>query len=81
MKLFIIGRNEVLFSTFEYLCRQNEHQVVAVITAKARPEYEKTEEDFRVLAEKCGARFYQTQVINETARKVVRESGDRKSVV
>lgn len=56
MKIAIIGRAEVLYDTAIRL-RDSGHQIVCVLTAKESPEYKRTSEDFRALAESLGVPF------------------------
>ena len=58
MKVAIIGRTEVLYDTALRL-RDSGHQIVCVLTAKEAPEYKRTSEDFRALAESFGIPFAQ----------------------
>lgn len=46
MKVVILGRTEMLYKTMEQVLKDG-HTISAIITAKAAPEYEKTEFDFR----------------------------------
>jgi methionyl-tRNA formyltransferase len=62
MKIAVIGRSELLFETVELL-RQAGHDIVCVITAKAAPEYKKTESDFECLAKELGVPFAITSTI------------------
>lgn len=56
MKLAIIGRTQMLYDTALLVHRQG-HQIKVVITAEAAPEYTRTEEDFRQLADTIGVPF------------------------
>lgn len=58
MKIAIIGRAEVLYDTAVRL-RDSGHQIVCVLTAKEAPEYKRTSEDFRALAESLEIPFSQ----------------------
>ena len=58
MKIAIIGRAEVLYDTAVRL-RDSGHQIVCVLTAKEAPEYKRTSEDFRALAESLEIPFAQ----------------------
>ena len=58
MKIAIIGRTEVLYDTAVKL-RDSGHQIVCILTAKEAPEYKRTSEDFRDLAESFGIPFVQ----------------------
>jgi methionyl-tRNA formyltransferase len=57
MKLAIIGRTQVLYDTALAL-RAAGHQIGCVLTAPAAPEYTRTEEDFRQLADASGAPYF-----------------------
>jgi methionyl-tRNA formyltransferase len=59
MRLAIIGRTEWLYDAADLL-RRGGHEIGLVITAREAPEYRRTADDFRRLAEDCGARFLQT---------------------
>ena len=63
MRVAIIGRTEVLFNTVQLL-RKAGHDVVCIITAKAAPEYTKTEQDFQFLAKELGVPFSQGSKID-----------------
>ena len=75
MKVLILGRNEITHAVAQRLVDSAQHEVVAVITARATPEYKKGVEDFEALAGACGAEFLATQVLDEKAQNLVRESG------
>lgn len=64
MRIAIIGRTEVLYETAEIL-RDNGHEIVVVITAKEAPEYTKTSDDFKMLADQLGVPFIHTPRIEE----------------
>jgi len=59
MKLAIIGRTEFLYDTTERL-RDQGHQIGLVVTAREAPEYRRTVDDFRRLAEACRAPFVES---------------------
>jgi methionyl-tRNA formyltransferase len=59
MRIAIIGRTEILYETAVQLHAQG-HEIGLVLTAKAAPEYKKTEEDFKRLAEALDAPFIQS---------------------
>ncbi len=69
MKVVLIGRTEVLYSTAELLVERG-HEVVLVVTAKAAPEYTRTAEDFEVLARKLGVPFVHSAKIGEIAELI-----------
>lgn len=56
MKVFILGRTEILYDAVVALGEAG-HDIVAVVTAKASPEYLKREADFESLADTYGAVF------------------------
>jgi methionyl-tRNA formyltransferase len=64
MKIAIIGRTEILYDLALRLQAEG-HELVCVITAKEAPEYERTEADFRVLAENCNVPFVQSVRIQD----------------
>ncbi len=55
MKVLIIGRSEYLYDTA--IALSNDHVICGIVTAKASPEFDKNENDFRKLAKKLGSRF------------------------
>jgi len=63
MKVAIIGRTEYLFNTAEDLLRSN-HEIKAVVTAKAAPEYKRNEEDFRELASGLDIPFFKSRTLD-----------------
>lgn len=63
MRVAVIGRTEVLYETALRIIDYG-YNVPLIITAKEAPEYLKTSEDFRKLAEKIGAYFIKTSKIN-----------------
>lgn len=64
MKIAIIGRTEILYETAENLVSHG-HEIALIVTAKAAPEYSKTEMDFKALAEKRKIPFVHTARIGE----------------
>jgi len=69
MKVIIIGRTEILYSSA--LMLKEEHQICGIITAKASPEYEKTQDDFELLAKELGCPFLQTQYLGRAASEFI----------
>jgi UDP-4-amino-4-deoxy-L-arabinose formyltransferase/UDP-glucuronic acid dehydrogenase (UDP-4-keto-hexauronic acid decarboxylating) len=69
MKVAIIGRTEILYDTAELLMKRG-HEITLIVTAKAAPEYTRTEEDFKVLAEHLNAPFVYTARIAETSETI-----------
>ena len=57
MRLAIIGRTSMLYDTAIAL-RDAGHEIACVVTAPATPEYSRTEDDFRELAQASGAAFF-----------------------
>ncbi|PIE65034.1 MAG: formyl transferase [Desulfobacterales bacterium] len=62
MKIALIGRTETLFRTAQILVEQG-HELTAVITAKAAPEYTKSSEDFKLLSQEFSVPFMHTAKI------------------
>lgn len=56
MNLAIIGRTEWLYESAQLL-RRSGHTIRLVVTSPQAPEYRRTPEDFRRLADDCGAEF------------------------
>lgn len=56
MRVAIIGRSEVLYDTALLLSRMG-HSISCVITAKEAPEYTRTNDDFKLLAEELNIPF------------------------
>lgn len=56
LRVAIIGRTEILYDT-ALLLAANGYQVKLIITAKAAPEYKKTEQDFEKLANQLKASY------------------------
>ena len=69
MRVILIGRTEVLYGTA--LLLKEHHDICGVITAKASPEYAKTQDDFEQLTKEIGCPFLQTQYLGNTARKFI----------
>jgi UDP-4-amino-4-deoxy-L-arabinose formyltransferase/UDP-glucuronic acid dehydrogenase (UDP-4-keto-hexauronic acid decarboxylating) len=66
MKIAIIGRTQFLYDTALKL-RDAGHDLQTVVTAKVSPEYTRTEDDFKGLAESVGVPFFLTNTLNDTA--------------
>ena len=64
MRIAIIGRTEILYET-AFLLRDQGHEIALIVTAKEAPEYTKTSEDFRTLADSCGIPYIFTPRIDE----------------
>jgi methionyl-tRNA formyltransferase len=56
MKIAIIGRSQILYDTALELNKKG-HSIVAIVTAKAAPEYTRKEKDFRLLARRLKAKY------------------------
>lgn len=65
MKISIIGRSEILYDVAERLHEEG-HELVCVLTAKEAPEYTRTADDFRALAERYNVPFAQGGRIQES---------------
>ena len=63
MRIGIIGRGEILLQCAQTL-HDLGHEIPLVITAKEAPEYNVTRADFRLFAEKVGAKYAQTSKID-----------------
>lgn len=61
MKVAIIGRTGTLYDTAKRLAEAG-HEIKVIITAKAAPEYTKTEYDFKELAGTFGASFLMSYI-------------------
>jgi methionyl-tRNA formyltransferase len=66
MRVAIVGRTEILYDT-ALLLRKSGHEIVCIVTAKEAPEYTRTAQDFRSLAEAWGITFAQGPRIAEYA--------------
>ncbi len=69
MRVAIIGRTEILYETAELLAKRG-HEIALIVTAKAAPEYTRTEEDFKALAGKLSAPFVHTARIAESLETI-----------
>lgn len=65
MKIVIIGRTKSLYDATIKL-HQKGHNIVSIITAKAAPEYQVTEADFKGLAQEINADYFYCPKINST---------------
>jgi len=63
MRVVALGRTETLYETVRRLA-STEHNVVAVVTAEAQPEYGKDEDDFKRLTNEIGAEYMYPDDIN-----------------
>lgn len=76
MNIAIIGRGEALYES-AMLLLQAGHKIVCIVTAKAAPEYTKTEKDFEFLAKKLEARYlYTPKISSEQGLNFLLECGD-----
>jgi methionyl-tRNA formyltransferase len=57
MKIAALGRTQMLYKTIKAL-KNAGHEMVLIGTGPAVPEYTKTEDDFRTLAEECRCPFF-----------------------
>ena len=62
MRIAAIGRTEILYETIERLIKQG-HEIPLIVTSKESPEYTKISDDFKILADKIGAKFIHTAQI------------------
>ena len=67
MKIVLLGRHEILYSTFANLMQNSSHTVVAMITAPAPVEYQKNEQDFERLAKQHNIPFLLVKSLNTEA--------------
>lgn len=74
MRVFLLGRTEFLYDTALALSAAG-HEIVAVVTAKSSPEYQRNENDFRELAETHGAFFICAQKIKGEVLDLGRQAG------
>lgn len=74
MKIIAIGRNEVFFDTVSELSKR--HQVVAIITSLASPEYLKKENDLKELAKILNCTFLMTSREEEVIKLVKKVKPD-----
>lgn len=75
MKVGIIGRTEILYETAELLHAAG-HTIVFVLTAKEAPEYTKSAEDFRSLADALKVPFAETAQIESQAEMLRNATAD-----
>jgi len=64
MRIAIIGRSEILYQTALYI-REQGHEISLVVTAKEVPEYIKSSNDFKAIAEEWGVPFINTSDIKQ----------------
>ncbi|HAX49325.1 MAG TPA: formyltransferase family protein [Ignavibacteria bacterium] len=72
MRIVILGRTEYLFETAELLSK--EHEIAAIVTARAMPEYDKNEQDFEQLAKQLNCRFYNSNRVDEKLLNIIKGS-------
>ncbi len=75
MKIAIIGRTGTLYRAAQLLLERG-HKLAAVITAKAAPEYTKSSEDFKCLAQEYSVPFMHTARITEASHLLQSLSAD-----
>lgn len=63
MRVAVFGRTHWLYDTIPLL-RAKGHEIVLVATATASPEYRRTAEDFRMIADEIGAHFLHDAQLN-----------------
>ena len=73
MKIAIIGRTEILYDVAERL-QEEGHELSCILTAKEAPEYTRTADDFRVLAERYNVPFAQDGRIQDSC-EFLQEAG------
>lgn len=64
MRIAIIGRSEILYQTALHI-RDQGHEVSLIITSKEAPEYKKSSNDFKMIAEQWGIAFFKTSDIKQ----------------
>lgn len=72
MKLVILGRTEILFDTITKILDDTPHKILSIITAKESPEYQKTNQQFKDLADTKDISFIYTQTIDSNVRDFVK---------
>lgn len=81
MKIAIIGRTEMLYSTAELLWHEG-FEIPLIITSKEAPEYKKSSEDFRALSKKLDACFLLTPTLEkEEVMKAINKIPDLKLAI
>lgn len=69
MRIAVIGRTEILYDTANLLIKEG-YEIVLIVTSKEAPEYTKTSEDFRQLAEKIGAKYIYTNNLDSSINDI-----------
>ncbi|MBN3038370.1 MAG: hypothetical protein JW869_03010 [Candidatus Omnitrophica bacterium] len=64
MELAVIGRTQILHNTIDRL-NKKKHSIRTIVTTKAMPEYTSRENDFKALAHKYKASFFNTKTLNK----------------
>jgi UDP-4-amino-4-deoxy-L-arabinose formyltransferase/UDP-glucuronic acid dehydrogenase (UDP-4-keto-hexauronic acid decarboxylating) len=76
MKIAIIGRTEILYDTIVEVIKKG-YEIPLIITAKEAPEYTKTSNDFKHLANEIGAKFLHAPKLNtQEVKDVIESCGD-----
>ena len=75
MRLVIIGRTGILYETVRGL-REPGHEIAGIVTARAAPEYNRSEKDFESLAAELGVPFLLTQTLETAEFKKMCENAD-----
>ena len=70
MRIAIIGRSEILYQTALYI-REQGHEISLVVTAKEAPEYIKSSNDFKAIAEEWGVPFIKTSDIKQIVNIII----------
>jgi methionyl-tRNA formyltransferase len=72
MKVLFIGRTEYLYNTILKIIEK--HEVCGIITAPAKEEYSKNEDDFQNLANKLNCPFLKTNKLDDKAINFIRNT-------
>lgn len=73
MKIAVLGRSEILYGVVETIL-ENGHEVTSIVSPLEAPEYSRTSEDFRALAQAHGIPFSSGLAMSELTRFL--ESGE-----
>lgn len=75
MRVLILGRTESLLAAAERVEASSAHEIAAVITAPAAPEYSTGSDAFAALARRCGVPFLCTSRLDAEADALVAGTG------
>ena len=75
MKIAIIGRTEILYNTAIYL-RENGHEIVCMLTSKEAPEYKRTANDFKNLADSWKIPFENSSKIENFSNMLINSEAE-----